>query len=166
MQTRRPFSKKVNHSGGVFKSLLIFALASFMALAFYGCPGDDVSEEEAIRLAKKQIQDSLILPPDSTLLKDEVKAEVDGYYMRFSSNDEASDLAQYFKNEIQKNKFKIATTTKGDVGISYRDNEKRLVTIHWSQRDVDLFGYKTIIHVLVQPLPEILEKTAAGSKEE
>ena len=49
---------------------------------------------------------------------------------------------------------------KSDNGLSYRDDEERLITINWYPRDPDIFDYHSILHILVQPLPPEVKKTA------
>jgi hypothetical protein len=137
--------------------LAAWALAAAVALSAFSCKNQGPKESPQER-AKKEIIQSLILPPDSALKGTEVKPELDTLILQYGTNQDIDSIGKFYKQQIPEKNY--AVVVESDSGVTYQDNKSRNVTVMWFARDPDLSQYKTVFSVAVNPLPPELKKTA------
>jgi uncharacterized lipoprotein YehR (DUF1307 family) len=150
-----------NSLKGTKMMALVFALV--MTIFIMACPDSSNIEEEA-KQAQKEVTKSLILPPDAVQRKTKIKYEHDGLYFNYGTNDDIKTVEEFYTKSLVQKNFPIIA--KSDNGLSYRDDAERLITINWYPRDPDIFDYQSVLHLLVQPLPPEVKKTAPKQKDQ
>ena len=123
-----------------------WAVLLALAVSVGSCKGDEGGETPQQR-AKREIIESLFVPPNSQLQETKIMVATDMLTLRYGTNETLETLEQFFKEQARQKKY--ATVSETASGISYQDDKRRHITVMWFARDPDLSEFKTIFRIAV-----------------
>ena len=133
-------------------ALLLFLL---FCLALSGCGGDKGSGEDATQKARQELASGIIVFPDSEEIDAKYNSQADAYIITYRTNETIDVLEEFFPAEISRRGF--STVLKSGNAITYKNDRGKSVTVSWYPRDPDIFGYNSVFHIAVKPVPKALK---------
>jgi hypothetical protein len=151
---RRDKIKPRRISASVLTRAALWAVLA-LAVSVASCKSSEGGETPQER-AKREIVESLFLPPDSRLQEMKVMRDSDMLTIMYATNESLEKVEEFFTSKTRERGY--SRVSESSSGISYRDESRRNITVMWFARDPDLYEFKTVFRVAVSPLPSELKE--------
>ena len=156
MKTGKTIARPRRLAAVLMKTALWAVLAS-VAISTASCKnrGSEGGETPQER-AKREIIESLFLPPDSRLQDVKVMQDKNMMTLMYASNESLETVEEFFESKTRERGY--SRVSESSSSISYMDESHRNITVMWFARDPDLYEFKTVFRVAVSPLPPELKE--------